>query len=62
VAARSKVWDCSVKIVGIAGSNTARGMDICLLPLLFLVMERFCAEPIIRPGGSTDCVASLSVI
>jgi len=37
-------------------------MDICLLSLLCLVMGRFRAEPIIRPGGSTDCGASFSVI
>jgi hypothetical protein len=31
VAARSKVWVCGCSLAGIAGSNPACGMDICLL-------------------------------
>ena len=31
VAERSKAWVCSRSPVGIAGSNPAEGMDVCLL-------------------------------
>jgi hypothetical protein len=31
VAERSKAWICSRSPAGIAGSNTAEGMDVCLL-------------------------------
>jgi hypothetical protein len=31
VAARSKAWVCVRSLAGIAGSNTAGGMDVCLL-------------------------------
>jgi hypothetical protein len=31
VAARSTAWVCGRSLAGIAGSNAAEGMDICLL-------------------------------
>ena len=31
VAERSKAWACSRSTAGIAGSNSAGGMDVCLL-------------------------------
>jgi hypothetical protein len=31
VAAWSKAWVCGRSLAGIAGSNTAGGMDVCLL-------------------------------
>ena len=31
VAERSKAWVCSCSPAGIAGSNPAGGMDVCLL-------------------------------
>ena len=31
VAARSKAWVCGRWLAGIAGSNRAGGMDVCLL-------------------------------
>jgi hypothetical protein len=31
VASQSKAWVCSLSLAGIAGSNTAGGMDVCLL-------------------------------
>jgi hypothetical protein len=31
VAARSKAWVCGRSLAGIACSNTARSMDVCLL-------------------------------
>jgi hypothetical protein len=30
-AARSKAWVCGRSLAGIAGSNPAEGMDVCLL-------------------------------
>jgi len=37
VAARSKVWVCDSSLAGIAGSNIARGMNECVLCVLFVV-------------------------
>jgi hypothetical protein len=34
VAERSKAWVCSRSPAGIAGSNPAGGMDVCLLCVL----------------------------
>jgi hypothetical protein len=31
VAGRSKAWDCDRSLAGIAGSNSAGNMDVCLL-------------------------------
>jgi hypothetical protein len=40
VAARSKAWDCNRLLAGIAGSNLAWGMDVCLLWVLCAVRQR----------------------
>ena len=40
VAARSKAWDCGRWLDGIAGSNHAELMDVCLLWLLCFVRQR----------------------
>jgi hypothetical protein len=37
VAARSKAWVCGRSLAGIAGSNRAGGMDVCLLWVLCVV-------------------------
>jgi hypothetical protein len=37
VALRSKVWVCGRSLIGIVGSNPARGMDVCLLLVLRVV-------------------------
>jgi hypothetical protein len=37
VAARSKAWVYGLSLAGTAGSNPAVGMDVCLLPVLFVV-------------------------
>jgi hypothetical protein len=34
VTARSKSWICGRSLAGISGSNTAGGMDVCLLWVL----------------------------
>jgi hypothetical protein len=63
VAERSKAWVCSRSPAGIAGSNPAEGMDICLLWVLCV-----CQVEISGTGWSlvqrspTDCDASLRVI
>jgi hypothetical protein len=38
VAARSKAWVCGRSLAGIAGSNLAVGMEVCLLWVLSVVM------------------------
>ena len=40
VAARSKAWVCGHSLAGIAGSNSAGGMDVCLWWLLCVVRQR----------------------
>jgi hypothetical protein len=40
VAARSKAWVCGCSNAEIAGSNSARGMDVCLLRELCVVRLR----------------------
>jgi hypothetical protein len=40
VAARSKAWGCGGSLAGIAGPNPAGGMDVCLLRMLCVVMQR----------------------
>lgn len=37
VVVRSKEWVCSSLVAGITGSNTAEGMDVCLMCLLCIV-------------------------
>jgi hypothetical protein len=37
VAALTKAWVCGRSLAGIAGSNPAEGMSVCLLWLLFVV-------------------------
>jgi hypothetical protein len=55
VAARSKAWVCGLLVAGIAGSNSARGMDVCLLCLyvvLSCVGRGLCDGLITRPEES----------
>jgi hypothetical protein len=40
MAARSKAWVCGHSVVGIAGSNRAGGIDVCLLWVLCVVRYR----------------------
>ena len=37
VAARSKAWVCGRSTAGIVGSNTALGMDVCLMSVCVCV-------------------------
>jgi len=37
VATLSKAWVCGRSFAGIVGSNPTRGMDVCLLWVLFVV-------------------------
>jgi hypothetical protein len=43
-AAQSKVWVCGHSLVGIAGSNPAGGMDVCLLWVLCVVIVEVSAS------------------
>jgi hypothetical protein len=55
VAARSKAWVCGRLVDGIAGSNPARSMDVCLLCLyvvLCCVGRGLCVGLITRPEES----------
>jgi len=62
VAARSKAWVCSFLLSGIAGSNPARGIDIYLLWLSYVVGYRslWWADPASR--GVLQNVVGLSVV
>jgi hypothetical protein len=60
VAAQSKAWVCGHLVAGIAGSNPAQGMDVCLLCLyvvLSCVGRGLCDGLINRPGESY-CVSN----
>jgi hypothetical protein len=39
VAARSKAWVCGHSLVGIAGSNPARGMNVSLVSVVWCQSE-----------------------
>jgi hypothetical protein len=51
VAERSKAWVCSRSPAGIAGSNTAGGMDVCR-ECCVLSGRSFCDGPIPHPEES----------
>jgi len=48
VVVRSKEWVCSSLIAGITGSNTAEGMDVCLVFVAYYVGRGLCDEIIVR--------------
>jgi len=50
VAARSKTWVWGRSLAGIAGSNPAWGVDVCILCVLDVLSGRgLCDRPIFRP-------------
>jgi len=50
VVAQSKAWFCGCSLAGIAGSNPADSIDICLLGVLCVLSGRgLCDGPITRP-------------
>jgi hypothetical protein len=56
VAARSKAWVCGRSLAGIARSNLAGDMDVCLLWVLLLSGRGLCDGPITRPEcGVPEC-------
>jgi hypothetical protein len=61
VGARSKAWVCRRSLVGIAGSNPAGGMDVCLLSVWCVVRYRSLlpADPSSRGVLSHVCVCFL---
>jgi hypothetical protein len=55
VAARSKAYVCGRLVAGVAVSNPAEGMDVCLLcfyVVLSCVGRGLCDGPVIRPEES----------
>ena len=52
VAAPFKAWDCDRSLAGIAGSNPAGAMDVCLLWVLCVVGRGLCFGLIMRPVES----------
>ena len=52
VSTRPKAWNCGRWFAGIAGSNSAGGMDICLCECCVLSGRGLCVGLITRPEGS----------
>ena len=61
MAARSKEWVCGRSLAGIAGSNPARGMDVCLMNVVVLSGTGLCKGPIPRPDESYRVCACVCV-
>jgi len=52
VAAQSKAWVYGISLARIAGLNPTRGMDICLLCVIFFSGIGLCNNPITRSEES----------
>ena len=72
MAARSKVWVCGRSLAGMAGSNPARRMDVCVLWVLYVVPRAdqsprealasvVCLNVIVKPR-SWGCPGSLGAV
>ena len=55
VAAPFELWVCGHLLAGIAGSNPTRGMDVCLLWILFVFSEFCVAVWSLVKGSPTEC-------
>jgi hypothetical protein len=62
VAARSKAWICGRSLAGLAGSNPAKNMDVCLLCVLCFVRYRSLRRAYHSSRGVLPSVMCLSVI
>jgi hypothetical protein len=62
VAARSQTWVCGRSLAGIVGSNPAGGMDVCLLWVLWFVMQRSLRGAEHSSRGVLPSVVCMSVI
>jgi hypothetical protein len=62
VAAWFKAWDCGRSLAGIADSNAAEGMDVCLLLVLCVVRQRSLCRVDHSPRGVLTSAVCLSVI
>ena len=62
VAAWSKAWVCGRSLDGIAGSNPARGMDVCLLWVLCVVRQRSLRRAYLSSRRILPTVQCLSMI
>ena len=59
---RSKAWVCGRWLVGSAGSNPAKGMDVCLLWVLCIIRQRSLQQADHSSRGALPTVVGLSVI
>jgi hypothetical protein len=57
MAVRSKMWVCGLSLAGIAGSNSARSMYICLLIVACVTECVFEASMMRRPWPTRGCRA-----
>jgi hypothetical protein len=62
VAARSKVWVCDRLLSGIVGSNSAGGINECLLCVLCVVRYRCLRRADHSSRGVLTCAVCLSAI
>ena len=62
VAVWSKAWVCTHSLAGIVGLNPTRGMDVCVLWMLCIVMSRFLHRADHLSRGVLPTVICLSVI
>ena len=62
MAARSKAWVCGLSFAGIAGSNPAGGMDVCLLWVLCVVRLRSLRGAGHSSRGDLPSVVCLSML
>jgi hypothetical protein len=62
VAARSKGWVCYRPLSGIAGSNTARGMDVCLVSVVYCQVEVPATGRSLVQRSPALCCVSLNAI
>jgi len=62
LAARSKAWVCGRSLAGIADSNPAVVMNVCLLRMLCVVRQTSPRQADHSSGGVLPSVVCLSVI
>jgi len=55
VVSRSKAWVCCSSLAGIAGSNAAEVMDVCLLRVLFAATGRSLLQRSPTECGVSEC-------
>jgi hypothetical protein len=61
IASRSKAWVCGRLLAGIAGLNSAGGMDVCLVNVVCCQAEVSATGRSLVQRSPTECDVSLSV-